>query len=172
MEEHGMFVEKDVKEGQRNIHEERLRLAIKLAEGNVEGGLGGPFGAVIYKDGKIIAEGANQVVPSNDPTAHAEMVAIRRACQQLKTHNLEGCIIYTSCEPCPMCLGAIYWAHLDHIYFAHSKSDAKEIGFDDDFIYEELNRELHERRVGVTQLLRDESKAFSMWAESQSKTHY
>lgn len=81
---------------------------------------------MIYKDGQIIAQGANQVVPSNDPTAHAEMVAIRRACQQLKTHNLEGCVIYTSCEPCPMCLGAIYWAHLDHIYFSHSKSDAKE----------------------------------------------
>jgi len=172
MEEHGMFVEKDVQDNRRTEHEERLRLAIKLAEENVEHGLGGPFGAVIYKDGQIIAQGANQVVPSNDPTAHAEMVAIRRACQQLKTHNLEGCVIYTSCEPCPMCLGAIYWAHLDHIYFSHSKSDAKEVGFDDDFIYEELNRELHERRVGVTQLLRDESKAFSMWAQNQTKVHY
>jgi len=119
------------------------------------------------------------------------MVTIRLACQELKTHNLEGCVIYSSCEPCPMCLGAIYWAHLDHIYFSHSKSDAKEgkridsfknkkfyfyfnllVGFDDHFIYEELARELHERRVGVTQLLKDESKAFSMWIESQNKIHY
>jgi guanine deaminase len=117
------------------------------------------------------------------------MVTIRLACEKLKTHNLEGCVIYTSCEPCPMCLGAIYWAHLDHIYFSHSKSDAKDgkkktekifeeffsfllVGFDDHFIYEELARELHERRVGVTQLLKDESKAFSMWTESQQKIHY
>ncbi len=117
------------------------------------------------------------------------MVTIRLACEALKTHNLEGCAIYSSCEPCPMCLGAIYWAHLDHIYFSHSKSDAKEgrrsfsekskmclfeflVGFDDHFIYEELARELHERRVGVTQLLKDESKAFSMWTESQNKIHY
>lgn len=145
---------------------------------------------MICKDGRIVAQGANRVVPTNDPTAHAEMVTIRLACQVLETHNLEGCVIYSSCEPCPMCLGAIYWAHLDHIYFSHSKSDAKEgkilfssnkiflhlkwflVGFDDHFIYEELARELHERRVGVTQLLKDESKAFSMWLESQNKIHY
>ncbi|CAF4145596.1 unnamed protein product [Rotaria sordida] len=172
MEEHGMFIETSVDESTRAEHEKYTRLAIKLAEENVEHGRGGPFGAVICKDGKVIAQGANRVVPTNDPTAHAEMVTIRLACQELNTHNLEGCVIYSSCEPCPMCLGAIYWAHLDHIYFSHSKHDAKDIGFDDHFIYEELARELHERRVGITQLLKDESKAFSMWAESQNKTHY
>ena len=148
--------------------------------------------AVICRDGKIIAQGANRVVPFKDPTAHAEMVTIRLACQKLDTHSLEGCVIYSSCEPCPMCLGAVYWAHLDHIYFSHSKSDAKEgmttqqrcrisdslvvccslVGFDDHFIYEELARELHERRVGVTQLLKDESRAFAMWREQQDKVHY
>ncbi|UJR15829.1 hypothetical protein I4U23_002758 [Adineta vaga] len=147
MEEHGMFIETNVVENERSEHENYLRAAIQLAEDNVEHKLGGPFGAVVCKDGKIIAKGANQVVPNNDPTAHAEMVAIRLAC-------------------------AIYWAHLDHIYFAHSKADAKEIGFDDHFIYEELARELHERRVGVTQLLKDESKAFSMWKDCQAKVHY
>ncbi|CAF1171238.1 unnamed protein product [Adineta steineri] len=172
MEEHGMFVETTVKENERNEHETYIRMAIDLAEENVKHGLGGPFGAVICKDGKIIAKGSNKVVPTCDPTAHAEMTAIRQACQQLKTHNLEGCVIYTSCEPCPMCLGAIYWAHLEHIYFSHSKTDAKDVGFDDHFIYEELARELHERRVGITQLLKDESKAFSMWRECQNKTHY
>ncbi|CAF1067115.1 unnamed protein product [Adineta ricciae] len=172
MEEHGMFVETNVKENERNEHEEYLRMAIQLAEQNVQNGLGGPFGAVVCKDGIVVAKGANKVVPSCDPTAHAEMVAIRLACQELKTHNLEGCVIYCSCEPCPMCLGAIYWAHLDHIYFAHSKSDAKDVGFDDHFIYEELARELHERRVGITQLLKDESKAFSMWKECLTKVHY
>ncbi|CAF3069423.1 unnamed protein product [Rotaria socialis] len=172
MEEHGMFVETNVAENERTEHVNFLRMAIKLAEDNVEHGLGGPFGAVICKDGKIIAQGANRVVPAHDPTAHAEIMTIRLASEKLETHNLEGCVIYTSCEPCPMCLGAIYWAHIDHIYFAQSKHDAKDIGFDDHFIYEELARELHERRVGITQLLKQESKAFEMWTESHKKTHY
>lgn len=168
-----MPVEKSVEnQDERNEHEKFLRIAIRLAEENVERGLGGPFGAVICKNGQIVAQGSNRVVPTCDPTAHAEMVTIRLACEKLQTHNLEGCVIYSSCEPCPMCLGAVYWAHLDHIYFAHSKSDAREIGFDDHFIYEELARELHERRVGVTQLLKDESRAFAMWRETQNKIHY
>ncbi|CAF0793395.1 unnamed protein product [Rotaria sp. Silwood1] len=172
MEEHHIFVEQKVDESKRTEHEKYLRLAIKLAEENVQRGLGGPFGAVICKDGQIVAQGANEVVPKNDPTAHAEMVTIRLACQELKTHNLEGCVIYSSCEPCPMCLSAVYWAHIDHVYFSHSKHEAKDIGFDDHFIYEELARELHERRVGITQLLKDESRAFAMWTESDTKAHY
>ncbi|CAF1475137.1 unnamed protein product [Didymodactylos carnosus] len=173
MEEHGIFIEKQVDESERKEHETFLRMAIKLAEENVEHGLGGPFGAVICKDGKVIANGSNKVVPSNDPTAHAEVVAIRQACSETNTYRLDGCVIYCSCEPCPMCLGAIYWSHVDQIFFANSKHDAAECGFDDHFIYEELARELHERKVRVTQLLEEEGiKAFALWASSSTKTHY
>jgi guanine deaminase len=154
-------------------HDNFMRMAIALSEQNVAQGLGGPFGAVIVKDGEVVAASGNLVVPSNDPTAHAEVSAIRLACQQLNTFSLKGCVIYTSCEPCPMCLGAIYWARLDKIYYANSKADAAAIGFDDQFIYEELDRPMTERKSPVVQMLRDEALgAFRAWRESSSKTHY
>lgn len=154
-------------------HEEYMRLAIELSESNVAQGLGGPFGAVIVKDDKIVAASANQVVPSNDPTAHAEVSAIRLACQELNTFNLQGCVIYTSCEPCPMCLGAIYWARIDKIYYANTKADAAAIGFDDQFIYEELDRPMNERKLPVAQLMRDEALgAFKAWEENEGKIRY
>jgi len=154
-------------------HHEYMRMAIALSEQNVAQGLGGPFGAVIVKDNKIVAASANTVVPSNDPTAHAEVSAIRLACQELNTYNLEGCVIYTSCEPCPMCLGAIYWARIEKIYYANNKSDAAAIGFDDQFIYEELDRPKEQRKLPVVEMLRDEALgAFKAWETSVAKTHY
>jgi len=156
-----------------NEHHEYMRMAIALSEQNVAQGLGGPFGAVIVKDNKIVAASANTVVPSNDPTAHAEVSAIRLACQELNTYNLEGCVIYTSCEPCPMCLGAIYWARIEKIYYANNKSDAAAIGFDDQFIYEELDRPKEQRKLPVVEMLRDEALgAFKAWETSVAKTHY
>jgi len=150
-----------------------MRMAIALSEQNVAQGLGGPFGAVIVKNNEVIAASANTVVPSNDPTAHAEVATIRLACQKLNTYNLEGCVIYTSCEPCPMCLGAIYWARLDKIYYANTKSDAAAIGFDDQFIYEELNRSKEQRKVPMVALLRDEAQAaFKAWEITVDKDHY
>ncbi len=154
-------------------HHEYMRMAIALSEQNVAQGLGGPFGAVIVKDGRVVAASANTVVPSNDPTAHAEVSAIRLACQELDTYNLEGCVIYTSCEPCPMCLGAIYWARIEKIYYANNKSDAAAIGFDDQFIYEELDRPKEQRKLPVVEMLRDEALgAFKAWETSVAKTHY
>jgi guanine deaminase len=158
---------------QMNEHHEYMRMAIALSEQNVAQGLGGPFGAVIVKDNKVVAASANTVVPSNDPTAHAEVSAIRLACQELNTYNLEGCVIYTSCEPCPMCLGAIYWARIEKIYYANNKSDAAAIGFDDQFIYEELDRPKEQRKLPVVEMLRDEALgAFKAWETSVAKTHY
>ncbi|WP_460681347.1 nucleoside deaminase [Mucilaginibacter koreensis] len=158
---------------ENNQHEQFMRMAIALSKQNVTEGLGGPFGAVIVKNGEVVAASANKVVPSNDPTAHAEVSAIRLACQKLNTFNLEGYVIYTSCEPCPMCLGAIYWARLDKIYYANTKADAAHINFDDQFIYEELDRPVAERKLPVEQILRDEAlEAFKMWEENESKTHY
>jgi guanine deaminase len=155
------------------VHEKFMKMAIELSEYNVQQGHGGPFGAVIVKDGMIIARSANKVVPSNDPTAHAEVLAIRLACQELETFNLEGCVIYTSCEPCPMCLGAIYWARLDKIYYANNKADAAAIGFDDQFIYEELDKQMHERKLPIVQLMRDEAQgAFKLWNSIENKTEY
>jgi guanine deaminase len=158
---------------QMSEHKEYMRMAIALSEQNVAQGLGGPFGAVIVKDNKVVAASANTVVPSNDPTAHAEVSAIRLACQELNTYNLEGCVIYTSCEPCPMCLGAIYWARIEKIYYANNKSDAAAIGFDDQFIYEELDRPKEQRKLPVVEMLRDEALgAFKAWETSVAKTHY
>src|SRR4051812_15266292 len=128
-------------------NESFMREAIRLSVENVEQGKGGPFGAVIVKDGKIIASGTNQVTATNDPTAHAEVVAIRKACEALKSFQLEGCEIYCSCEPCPMCLGAIYWARPDKIFFANSKEDAAAIHFDDQLIYEELAKPYGQRKL-------------------------
>ncbi len=150
-----------------------MRMAIQLSEQNVEQGLGGPFGAVIVKEGMVIARSANKVVPQKDPTAHAEISAIRLACKELDTYKLEGCVIYTSCEPCPMCLGAIYWAHLDKIYYANTKADAAAIAFDDQLIYEEIDRPLAERKLPAVQLLRDEAQiAFKKWIASDANIGY
>ena len=149
-----------------------MRQAIALSEENVRQG-GGPFGAVIVKDGEVVATGTNRVTASHDPTAHAEVSAIRAACQRLGTFDLSGCDIYTSCEPCPMCLGAIYWAHLDHIYYGNNKADAARIGFDDSFIYEELSLERDRRHKPMTELLPREAKAaFRAWEEKADKQAY
>ena len=150
-----------------------MREAIRLSIENVEKGNGGPFGAVIVKNGKIIASGVNQVTSSHDPTAHAEVVAIRRACAELNSFQLEGCEIYASCEPCPMCLGAIYWARPDKLFYACGKEDAGKINFDDDFIYAELKRPATERKLATRQLLREEAlEAFMKWSASEDKMEY
>ena len=150
-----------------------MRKAIRLSMENVQSGNGGPFGTVIVKNGKIIATGVNEVTKSNDPTAHAEMIAIRNACEKLNSFQLDGCDIYCSCEPCPMCLGAIYWARPKSIYFANSKKDAAEINFDDNFIYQEIKLPIHERKLTITQLLRDEAQSvFLQWKESENKIEY
>lgn len=152
--------------------EELMRKAIELSIENVENN-GGPFGAVIVKDGKIIATGANRVTANNDPTAHAEVSAIRAACEKLGTFDLSGCEIYSSCEPCPMCLSAIYWAHIDKVYYANNKTDAKNIGFDDSFIYDELALPQAERKLKVDTLMRSEAiKAFELWQDKDDKTEY
>jgi tRNA(Arg) A34 adenosine deaminase TadA len=146
--------------------------AIELSKQNINEG-GGPFGAVIVKEGQIIATGANRVTDENDPTAHAEVKAIREACKKLKTFDLSGCTIYTSCEPCPMCLGAIYWAHINKVYYGNNKSDARNIGFDDSFIYDELELPINQRRVEFIQLLPDEAiKAFQQWDLKEDKLEY
>ena len=151
---------------------EFMRAAISLATESVKRG-GGPFGAVIVKDGEIIAHGANRVTLDHDPTAHAEVSAIREACRRLNTFDLSGCIIYTSCEPCPMCLGAIYWAHIDRIFYGNNRKDAAGIGFADDFIYEELDRPMASRTVPIEPLLRDEAlSSFRLWEEKDDKTEY
>ena len=150
-----------------------MREAIRLSMENVQSGNGGPFGTVIVKNGKIIATGVNEVTKSNDPTAHAEMIAIRNACEKLNSFQLDGCDIYCSCEPCPMCLGAIYWARPKSIYFANSKKDAAEINFDDNLIYQEIKLPIHERKLIITQLLRDEAQSvFLQWQESENKIEY
>ena len=154
-------------------HEEFMQMAIDLSVNNVANNLGGPFGAVIVKDGVVLARGANKVVPTNDPTAHAEVTAIRLACKELNTYILSGCEIYTSCEPCPMCLAAIYWARIDKIYYANTKVDAAAIGFDDDFIYQELDKPMPHRKLPIMQMMRNEAlSAFRLWSESESKTDY
>ena len=150
-----------------------MREAIRLSIENVEKGKGGPFGAIVVKDGKIISRGTNEVTSSNDPTAHAEVIAIRKACAVLNTFQLDGCEIYTSCEPCPMCLGAIYWARPDRIYYANTKQDAAQINFDDQFIYEEISRPVSERKLFTEQILRDEAiEAFKKWSASANKVEY
>ena len=151
---------------------ELMMRAIELSKESVRNG-GGPFGAVIARDGEIIAEGSNNVTIDCDPTAHAEVTTIRKACRQLGTFDLTGCEIFTSCEPCPMCLGAIYWAHLDIIYYANDRKDAADIGFDDDFIYEELNLKPSERQKPSEVLMREEAlEAFRLWQEKEDKTEY
>jgi guanine deaminase len=147
--------------------------AIELSLNNVRSGTGGPFATVIVKDGKIIAEGTNRVTSVNDPTAHAEIVAIRDACKQLGHFELTGCEIYTTCEPCPMCLGAIYWARPARVYFASTAADAAKIGFDDAFIYEEMRLPLEKRRIPMIPLMREEAlEAFRAWEEKKDKIPY
>jgi guanine deaminase len=149
-----------------------MRRAIELSVENVKKG-GGPFGAVITRKGKILAESCNLVTALNDPTAHAEINVIRAAAQKLGTFDLSGCEVYSSCEPCPMCLGAIYWARIDKVFFANTTSDAKNIGFDDSLIYEEISRPLQERRIEFRQFLREEAlEAFRDWEKSENKVVY
>ena len=149
-----------------------MREAIRLADESVRRG-GGPFGAVIVKDGEVIAGSANSVTIDNDPTAHAEVNTIREACRRLGTFDLSGCTIYTSCEPCPMCLGAIYWARISRIFYGNTRKDAADINFADDFIYEELDRPLSDRSVPIVPLLHEEAIAtFKMWDEKADKTEY
>lgn len=152
--------------------DELMREAIRLAEESVREG-GGPFGAVIARGGEIVARGANRVVPGCDPTAHAEVTAIREAARRTGSFDLSGCEIYTSCEPCPMCLGAIYWARLDKVYYAASRKDAAAAGFADDFIYNELAMEPARRRLPSEELLAGEGRqAFGLWAAKEDRTEY
>ena len=154
-------------------HAAFMRRAIDLSYEKMNAGFGGPFGAVIVRDGSVIAEGWNRVWSAVDPTAHAEVVAIRRACRALSAYQLTDCSIYTSCEPCPMCLGAIYWARLEHIYYANTRGDAAAIGFDDSVVYEELALPLSQRRIPAQCLLRDEAAAvFRAWQDKPDKLLY
>ena len=151
---------------------ELMKRAIAIAMENVRNG-GGPFGSVIARDGSIVAEGVNRVTATNDPTAHAEIVAIRAACAKLAAFQLEGCDLYTTCEPCPMCLGAIYWARPARVFYASSAGDAAAAGFDDKFIYDELYLPFAAREIPMTQLMREESLLiFTAWKKSENKTEY
>ncbi len=158
----------------QETHDTFMREAIRLSVEAVQSGKGqGPFGAVVVKDGKIIAGSCNRVVETNDPTAHAEVMAIREAAKVLGTFNLEGCVLYTSCEPCPMCLGAVYWSHISHMYYGNTKADAAAIGFDDQFIYAEIDRKAEQRRLPSEQLLHEEALiAFQQWSARPDKQEY
>lgn len=152
---------------------DHMRRAISLAEDNASSGNGGPFGAVIVKDGKVVAEGSNTVTVDNDPTAHAEVNAIRRACAVLGTFDLSGCELYTSCEPCPMCLAACYWAHISRVYYAAGRDDAAAAGFDDDMIYVEVAKPFDERKLPFIQLLPEEGlRPFLLWRSNPDKVRY
>jgi guanine deaminase len=150
-----------------------MRRAIAISGERMRAGLGGPFGAVVVKDGKIVAEGFNQVTSSSDPTAHAEVVAIRQACSALGRFSLEGCELYSSCEPCPMCLGAIYWARLDRVYYANDRNDAARIGFDDDHIYREFAKAIDERYLKFIHMPTEEARSvFQEWVDKPDKVRY
>ncbi|MBX7169662.1 MAG: nucleoside deaminase [Pyrinomonadaceae bacterium] len=150
-----------------------MRRAIELAQNGLDSNEGGPFGCIVVKNGEIVGEGNNCVTSTNDPTAHAEVVAIRNACQTLNSFQLEDCVVYTSCEPCPMCLGAIYWARPKQIFFACTREDAANVGFDDDFIYEEIVLPIEQRRIKTNFLLREEGLVvFDSWAKKIDKTEY
>jgi len=151
---------------------EFMKRAIELSVESVNNG-GGPFGSVIVKDNKIIAEGSNKVTPTNDPTAHGEIVAIREACKKLNNFSLNGSELYSTCEPCPMCLSAIYWARIDKIYFANTREDARKIDFDDSLIYTELQKNIDKRKIPMIQILRNEAlKAFDLWDKKKDKVKY
>lgn len=161
--------------GARSVskNDDFMRRAIDLSQEKMDENCGGPFGAVIVRNGEIIAEGWNQVTSANDPTAHAEMVAIRAAAARLNDYKLEGCEIYTSCEPCPMCLAAIYWARIDRIFFANTREDAEKIGFDDDFIYREFRVDDNKRTLPAKIMLREEAQVvFDNWIKKSDKTEY
>ena len=146
--------------------------AIKLSIENVNLG-GGPFGSIIVKNDKIIAEGSNKVTLNNDPTAHGEIVAIRKACKNLNNFNLSGCELYSTCEPCPMCLSAIYWARIEKVYYANTRDDAQKIDFDDSLIYSELLKNVKKRKIPMVQMMRDEAlKAFELWGKKTDKVKY
>jgi len=150
-----------------------MQRAIELSEMGMQTGSGGPFGCVVVKNGKIVGEGFNQVTSTNDPTAHAEVVAIRNACKNLNTFQLEGCEIYTSCEPCPMCLGAIYWARPKMVFYACTKEDAAKINFDDQFIYDELDKDISNRNIQFIKIMQEEAiPVFEQWTAKQDKTRY
>lgn len=150
-----------------------MQLAIYLAMENVKNGQGGPFGAVVVKDGKVVGQGANHVTTDNDPTAHAEVIAIRNACKNLNTFQLTDCEIYASCEPCPMCLGAIYWARPKKLFFATTRADAADAGFDDSYIYKQLTLPINLRKLETHDILRESSlSVFHLWKETLEKTDY
>jgi guanine deaminase len=150
-----------------------MRLAIRLATENVRSGVGGPFGAVVVRNGEVISTGVNRVTADNDPTAHAEVNAIREACKAMGTFQLPGCVLYSSCEPCPMCLGAIYWVRLDKVVYGNTCHDAAEVGFDDHFIYEELSVPPGQRKLPMVQLLPEQAiESFRAWQEHQTKIVY
>jgi len=151
---------------------EFMKRAIELSIEGVNKG-GGPFGSVIIKGNKIVAEGSNKVVPNKDPTAHGEIVAIREACKKLNNFNLKGCELYSTCEPCPMCLSAIYWARIDKIYYANTREDAKKIDFDDSLIYSEFIKSIEKRKIPMVQIMRDEAlKIFELWDKKTDKVKY
>ena len=151
---------------------EFMKRAIELSVESVDKG-GGPFGCIIVKDDKIIAEGSNKVTLNNDPTAHGEIVAMRDACKKLNNFNLNGCELYSSCEPCPMCLSAIYWARITKIYFANTRQDAQKIDFDDSLIYSEFQKNINERKIPMIQMMRNEAlKAFELWEKKIDKVKY
>ena len=149
-----------------------MKRAIELSIESVRGG-GGPFGCVIVKDEKIVSEGSNKVTSNNDPTAHGEIVAIREACKKINNFSLSGCELYSSCEPCPMCLSAIYWARIDKIYYANTRKDAQKIDFDDSLIYSEFQKNIDKRKIPMVQMMRSEAlKAFELWDKKKDKVKY
>ncbi len=155
------------------MHEHFMKRAIELSQKNIDNGTGGPFGAVIVKDNKIIGEGWNKVTSQNDPTAHAEVEAIRSACKNINNFDLAGAVIYTSCEPCPMCLSAIYWARIEQIFYANTKQDAANIQFDDNFIYQEIAKPYSDRKIPMRQMGREQAlKVFECWANKSDKIPY
>lgn len=153
--------------------EKFMREAVKIAKLNAGSLSGGPFGAVIVKDGVVVSAASNSVTIDNDPTAHAEVNAIRAACTKLKSFNLTGCTLYTSCEPCPMCLSAAYWAHIDKIYYAAGRDDAEKAGFSDAFIYNEFSKQMSQRSIPIEQILKNEgAEPFDEWTLNDKKVHY
>ncbi len=163
----------NLESGMKKKDEQFMLKAIRLAQNGIDSNAGGPFGAVIVKDGEIIGEGFNKVTSTNDPTAHAEVVAIRNACENLGSFQLDGCVLYTSCEPCPMCLGAIYWARPAKVFYAATREDAANIGFDDEFIYKEIEKNFEDRQMKLVNFLRDEGlKVFRNWENKADKEKY
>ncbi len=156
-----------------NMDRTFMARAIQLSLDNVRSGAGGPFGCIVVKEGNVVAEGVNQVTSTNDPTAHAEVLAIRHACQTLRCFELRGCDLYSSCEPCPMCLGAIYWARIEKVYFGNLAEDAAKIGFDDSAIYAEINQPHAQREIPMIQMMREEAlAAFRAWEDDPGKILY